>query len=66
MSTRKKLLIYTRLSSGTQPPESHEAQERKVRDALTKMGPDRSEAVVIHEEAQSGTEAVPRREDSAS
>ena len=49
------VVIYTRFSSDLQSAKSCEDQEREVREALTRMGIDHSKAIVIHDEAQSGT-----------
>ncbi len=54
MSLRKKLVIYTHFSPEMQSRKTCTAQERKVRDALGKMGIDHSEAVVIHDKRGSG------------
>lgn len=49
------LVIYTRFSSDLQSNKSCTDQEREVREALTKMGIDHTQALVIHDEAESGT-----------
>ena len=58
MTTPTKIVIYTRFSSDMQSPKSCPDQEREVRAALTKMGIDHSDAVVIHDEAESGTRVL--------
>ena len=55
MSSHKKLVIFARFSSELQNDKSCADQEREVRDALSRMGIDHSEALVIHDEAESGT-----------
>lgn len=52
---KKQLVIYTRYSSDMQSPKSCADQERDVRTALTRLGIDHRLAVVIHDEAESGT-----------
>ena len=52
---KKQLVIYTRYSSDMQSPKSCADQERDVRQALTRLGIDHRLAVVIHDEAESGT-----------
>lgn len=49
------LVIYTRFSSDLQSNKSCKDQEREVREALTRMGIDHSKAIVIYDEAESGT-----------
>lgn len=49
------IVIYTRFSSDLQSTKSCKDQEREVREALTRMGIDHSKAIVIHDEAESGT-----------
>ncbi len=49
------LVIYTRFSSDLQSAKSCKDQEREVREALTRMGIDHSQAIVIYDEAESGT-----------
>jgi len=49
------IVIYTRFSSDLQSNKSCKDQEREVRDALTRMGIDSSNAIVINDEAESGT-----------
>lgn len=49
------IVIYTRFSSDLQSAKSCKDQEREVRDSLTRMGIDHSQAVVISDEAESGT-----------
>ena len=58
MTTPTKIVIYTRFSSDMQSPKSCPDQEREVRAALTKIGIDHSDAVVIHDEAESGTRVL--------
>lgn len=48
-------VIYTRFSSSLQSPKSCVDQEREVRAGLDKLGIDHSNAVVIRDEAESGT-----------
>ena len=55
MSLQRRIVIYNRFSSDMQNPKSCADQEREIRDALTKMGIDHSDALVIHDEAESGT-----------
>ena len=55
MSLQRYVVIYARFSSDMQNPKSCADQEREIRDALTRMGIDHSEAIVIHDEAESGT-----------
>ncbi len=54
-SNKRKVLIYTRFSSTLQSPKSCEDQEREVRSGLDKLGINHSNAVVIRDEAESGT-----------
>jgi site-specific DNA recombinase len=49
------VVIYARFSSDLQSKKSCEDQEREVREGLTRMGIDHSNAIVIIDEAQSGT-----------
>ena len=49
------LVIYTRFSSDLQSAKSCKDQEREVRETLTRMGNDHSNAIVIYDEAESGT-----------
>ena len=49
------LVIYTRFSSDLQSAKSCKDQEREVRETLTRMGIDHSNAIVIYDEAESGT-----------
>ena len=49
------IVIYTRFSSDLQSAKSCKDQEREVREALTRMGIDHSKAIVIYDEAESGT-----------
>lgn len=51
----RRQVIYTRYSTELQNPKSCADQEREVRQVLTEMGIDTTTALVIHEEAQSGT-----------
>jgi len=55
MSLPRHDVICTRFSSDLQDPKSCADQEREVRAALTRMGIDHSDALVIHDEAESGT-----------
>ena len=48
-------MIYCRYSSDMQNPKSCADQERDVREALTRMGINHSDALVIHDAAESGT-----------
>jgi site-specific DNA recombinase len=48
-------IIYTRFSSDLQSNKSCIDQEREVREALSRMQIDCSQATVIHDEAESGT-----------
>ena len=50
-----KFVIYTRFSSDMQSPKSCTDQEREVRQALDRMGIDHTNAVVIYDQAESGT-----------
>lgn len=52
------LVIYTRFSSDLQSNKSCKDQEREVREALTRMGIDHSKAIVIYDEAESGTKVL--------
>jgi DNA invertase Pin-like site-specific DNA recombinase len=54
MSSRKPL-IYTRYSSELQSDTSNEDQEREVRSLFVRLGIDATDAIVIHERAESGT-----------
>ncbi len=49
------IVIYTRFSSDLQSAKSCKDQEREVREGLTRMGIDHSTAIVIFDEAESGT-----------
>lgn len=51
----RRIVIYTRYSTDMQSPKSCQDQEREVREALTRMGIDHRLAIVIHDEAESGT-----------
>ena len=51
----KKNVIYTRYSTDMQSPKSCTDQEREIRAALTKKGIDTSDAIVIDDQAESGT-----------
>ena len=53
--TLRKVVIYARYSTDMQSPKSCADQEREIRSGLTKMGVDHRLAVVIHDEAESGT-----------
>jgi site-specific DNA recombinase len=55
MNLPKQLVIYTRFSTDLQNERSCADQEREVRAALTRMKIDDSQALVIHDEAESGT-----------
>lgn len=57
LATAPVVVIYTRYSSDMQRPESCTDQERKVREALTRMGFSHAEAAVLRDEAISGTRA---------
>jgi len=46
--------IYTRVTTGQQREESHEAQERKVRQLFDSLGIDHSNVVVINDHAERG------------
>ncbi len=50
----KSVYIYTRFSTGQQREESHEAQERKVRQLFDSLGIDHTNAIVIRESAERG------------
>ena len=52
---RQKVVIYTRYSSDLQSTRSCVDQEREIRGGLAQKGVDHSEAVVIYDEAESGT-----------
>jgi DNA invertase Pin-like site-specific DNA recombinase len=54
MSSRRPL-IYTRYSSELQSDTSNEDQEREVRSLFVRLGIDATDAIVIHERAESGT-----------
>lgn len=51
-------MIYCRFSTELQSPKSCDDQEREVRQGLERMGIDAAHAVVIHDEAQSGTKVL--------
>ena len=51
----QKVVIYTRYSSDLQSTRSCVDQEREIRGGLAQKGVDHSEAVVIYDEAESGT-----------
>lgn len=51
----RTIVIYTRYSSDMQSPKSCVDQERDVRNALTRQGIDHRLAIVIYDEAESGT-----------
>lgn len=50
----KKTYIYTRFTTGQQREESHEAQERKVRQLFDRLGIPHNDAIVINESAERG------------
>lgn len=56
--SHKKVVIYCRYSSDMQRPESCADQERQVRAGLARFGIDTSDAVVIRDEAESGTKTA--------
>lgn len=51
----KQIVIYTRYSSDMQREDSCEDQEREVRQGLARLGIDGGSALVIHDQAESGT-----------
>jgi len=51
----EKVVIDTRYSSDLQSTRSCVDQEREIRSGLAQKGIEHSEAVVIHDEAESGT-----------
>lgn len=51
----RRIVIYARYSTDMQSPKSCADQERDVRSALSKLGIDHRLAIVIHDEAESGT-----------
>ncbi|HKB38051.1 MAG TPA: recombinase family protein [Gemmataceae bacterium] len=51
----KRIVIYTRFSSDMQRQESCSDQEREVRAGLRQMGIDTTDALVLKDEAESGT-----------
>jgi len=53
----RRIIIYTRYSSELQSSKSCEDQERQIREGLDKMGIDHRNAVVIKDEAESGTKS---------
>jgi site-specific DNA recombinase len=55
---REKLVIYTRYSSDMQRAESCDDQEREVRRGLGRIGIDHREALVIRDQAESGTKTT--------
>ena len=55
MSSYQELVIYCRFSTDMQNPKSCVDQEREIRDGLTKLGIDHADALVIHDDAESGT-----------
>ncbi len=57
MSKNSKLVIYARYSTDLQSKASCEDQVRQVREALTRLGIDHSNALVLADEAISGTKA---------
>ncbi len=60
MKRSMQLVIYARYSTDMQNPRSCQDQEREVRRALDRLGIDHSHAVVLFDEAVSGTD--PQRE----
>lgn len=52
-----KIVVYTRYSSDMQSPKSCQDQEREVRQGLALRGIDASAALLIHDEAESGTKS---------
>ena len=54
-AAERLVVIYTRFSSDLQSAKSCQDQEREVREALTRMDIDHSNAIVIYDEAESGT-----------
>ena len=52
---QRKLVIYTRYSSDMQRQESCEDQQREVRRGLARLGIDDRDALVIADQAESGT-----------
>lgn len=54
----KKIVIYCRYSSDMQRADSCADQERAVRTALSRLGIDATDAVVICDEAESGTKTA--------
>ena len=53
----KKIIIYVRYSTEMQSSASCKDQERQVRDGLTRLGIDHSHAIVLADEAISGTKS---------
>jgi len=51
----KKVVIYSRYSSEMQRTDSCADQEREVRTGLARLGIPAGDAIVIRDEAQSGT-----------
>jgi DNA invertase Pin-like site-specific DNA recombinase len=56
--SEKKVVIYCRYSSDMQRPDSCADQERTVRAALARLGLSGADAVVIYDEAESGTKTA--------
>lgn len=52
------VVIYTRFSSDLQSAKSCVDQEREIRDALSRAEIDHSDAIVIYDEAESGTKVL--------
>ena len=55
--SRKYVVIYSRFSSEMQRAESCDDQEREVRSALGRRGIESQDAIVIRDEAESGTKS---------
>jgi len=55
--SRKYVVIYSRFSSEMQRAESCDDQEREVRSALERRGIESQDAIVIRDEAESGTKS---------
>ena len=58
MSAHKQIVIYTRFSSDMQRPDSCDDQARSVRDGLARLGIDATDALVLKDEAVSGTKTA--------
>lgn len=56
--SKRNLVLYTRYSSELQSSKSCDDQERQIREELDKRGIDHRSAVVIKDEAQSGTKST--------